>query len=91
MDNQDYVQTPQESTTVKVKAEYSILDTVFAWISIIIGFFFAKAFPIKENTFGALICFVVLFVFGAIYFKCSKIDLTRKSCLIFAISILFSI
>ena len=91
--NNDYYIPPSSATVeekTSIKPEYKIMDTVFAWLSVIIGFFFAKAFPIRQNTLGTLICIILLFVFATVYFKRSEIRFCRGSYLLLALAIIFA-
>ena len=45
------------------KREYTGVESAFAWISFIFGYFFCKVFPAHVNSFGAFL--LVLLVFGA--------------------------
>lgn len=45
------------------KREYTGVESAFAWISFIFGYFFCKVFPAHVNSFGAFL--LVLLAFGA--------------------------
>ncbi len=70
---------------------YSGFDTLFAWISLIVGFLISKSLPVVENSLGGMIVVLVLFAFGIAYIKLSGRKLKASSWIVMAISLVFSI
>lgn len=66
-------------------------ECLFAWLSIFVGFLFARALPAGENPLGTLIFFLLLFAFGGFYVFRSGLRLGRTNYLIAAIPCLFSL
>lgn len=77
--------------TVTPKPNVTGLDTLFAWLSILVGFFLIVAFPIVRNTLGSVLMLWVLFAFGAIYLVRSKIEIPKSSWIIAGIGAVFSL
>ena len=65
--------------------EYSLTDTIFAWISLLFGFLFCKALPIKAHPSGAFILILALFASGFIFLKLKKAKI-NLSCILCTIS-----
>ena len=65
--------------TVTPKPKIAPIDTLFAWLSILVGFFLIVAFPLHRNTLGSLLMLWVLFAFGAIYLVRSNIKIPLQS------------
>ena len=66
-------------------------ECLFAWLSILVGFLFARALPAGESPLGTLIFFLLLFAFGGFYIFRSDLRLGRTNYLIAAIPCLFSL
>ena len=75
---------------VKERPKVTVLDTVFAWLSILLGFFLIVAFPLHRNTFGGVLMLWALFAFGAIYLVRSKIKIPVASWMICGAGMLLS-
>jgi hypothetical protein len=55
-------QTIPQSTAVKKEGrKFSILESAFAWICLILGYLFCRAFPPFENALGSFIVTLVIF------------------------------
>ncbi len=65
---------------------YGVLDGVFAWLSIVVGYLTVQAFPIVQNTLGGMLCVCLLFGFSALYLVQSKTRLSRSAILFVAAS-----
>ena len=55
------------STSESQKRIYSTLESVFAWVSLLAGFFFCRFFPIIANPFGNMIFVFALFSVTAVF------------------------
>ena len=73
------------------KSHFSGLDTLFAWLSIPVGFLFFFTLPITRNTLGGALMLWSLFVFGAVYLLCSGVKIPIASWVLGAIGMLLSV
>ena len=51
------------------KRDYTGIESVFAWISFVFGFFFCKVFPAHVNPMGAFILVVAMFIITTVVLK----------------------
>ena len=58
------------------KPIYRRKDTLFAYLSIILGFFFVRALPLSKTPLSAMLAVLLLFLFGAVFLTVSKVRLT---------------
>lgn len=63
----------------KKSKEYSMMETLFAWLSVIVGICLSRAIPVSEYPFGSMIVTFVLFAFGVAYCVASKKKLKASS------------
>lgn len=56
----------QNIETPKPTREFSTLECVFAWMSLIAGYIFCRAFPVSNHSFGGFLFVVILFVASAV-------------------------
>ncbi len=82
-----YYQPPKPS----VKPSYRTGDVLFAWLSIAVGFLFARAMPMNQTTLGAFLFVLLLYAFGGIYLRLSGIRLDRSACLLAACPAILSL
>jgi len=75
----------------KPKPKVTTLDTVFAWLCILIGYFLIVAFPLSRNTLGGVLMLWALFCFGAVYLVRSGIKIPVSSWIIGTLGILLSL
>lgn len=61
------------------KRIYTGLESAFAWISFVFGFFFCKVFPAHMNALGAFILVVVIFSVTTVVLKVKKVKLRGMS------------
>ena len=73
------------------KRAFSGHDAIFAWLCTLMGILLARAVPITQNTFGAFICFCLLFSLGAVYIKLSGVRQSKSSVCFFAVALVFSL
>lgn len=66
--NPDPYRAPQ-----RPKPSFAGLDTLFAWLSIVVGFLFVRTLPVVQNTLGGILFTCLLFAFGACYLVRSKV------------------
>ncbi|MBE6554256.1 MAG: DUF4173 domain-containing protein [Ruminococcaceae bacterium] len=78
-------------TTPRPRPDYRVLDGIFAWISIVVGYLTVQAFPIVQNTLGGMLCVWLLFAFSALYLVRSKLVLSRSAILFVAASGILSL
>ena len=60
------VETVSEPTNER---QFSVLDSVYAWITLILGYLFCRAFPVKTSTLGGFLLVFTAFVVSFIVFK----------------------
>ncbi len=53
----------------KVVRDFSILESVFAWLSFVVGYLFCRAFPVGETPLGGFLFIVFIFVATFILLK----------------------
>lgn len=70
------------------KPIYQQKDTLFAYLSIIVGFFFVRALPISKTPLSAMLTVLLLFLFGAVFLRVSKVRLTPSVIILAASAIL---
>ena len=58
------------------KPIYQLKDTLFAYLSILVGFFFVRALPVSKTPLSAMLTVLLLFLFGAVFLRVSKVRLT---------------
>lgn len=73
------------------KKTCSNLDTLFAWLSIPVGFLLFYTFPMTRNTLGGVLMLWSLFVFGAVYLLCSGVKIPMASWVLGAIGMILSV
>lgn len=56
----------QNSVVPKSTREFSTLECVFAWMSLIAGYLFCRAFPVSNHSLGGFLFVFVLFVASAV-------------------------
>ena len=64
---------------------YSVTDTIYAWLSLLIAFLFCRVIPVEEHPLGALLLIVALFGSGFGIVKLKKLRLDR-TCILSAVS-----
>lgn len=82
-DRSAYAETP--------KPIFSGLDTLFAWLSIVVGFLFVRMLPVVQNTLGALLFAWLLFGFAALYLIRSRVIPTPSAIALAALTCLLSL
>lgn len=55
--------------------KYSKVDSIFAWLSLILAFFFCHTVPVWENPLGGVILIFALFITGFIVLRAKKVKL----------------
>lgn len=65
--------TPEEKT-------YSPLDTVYAWISLLMAFLFCQAVPVAQYPLGGFLLILLLFVSGFVILRLKKLK-TDPTCI----------
>lgn len=81
--NDPYVpalQVPQEPT-------YSVVDTVYGWISLVAAFLFCQTVPVADHPLGGFLLIVALFVSGFMILRAKKLKL-YPVCILSAVSAL---
>lgn len=73
------------------KPIYQGIDTLFAWLSIIVGFLFVRTLPVVQNTLGGFLMTCLLFAFGACYLVYSKVKPGTASIVIAAVACFLSV
>ena len=58
------------------KPIYQLKDTLFAYLSILVGFFFVRALPVSKTPLSAMLTVLLLVLFGAVCLRVSKVRLT---------------
>ncbi len=56
----------QNTSVAKPTREFSTLECVFAWISLVVGYLFCRAFPVSNHSLGGFLFVFVLFVASAV-------------------------
>lgn len=75
---------------------YTKLDTLFAWLCLIIGYVFCRVFPAFTAPMGAMIFIIALFTVVTVFLKLSRIKLTPISVavaisgVVMAVSVIFT-
>lgn len=75
--------TPPEE--VRKKPVYSMIDTVYAWFSMIVAFLFCQAVPVTKHPLGGFLVIIGLFVTTFVIFRVKKIKVLPV-CVLTAIS-----
>ncbi len=57
------------------KREYTGVESAFAWISFIFGYFFCKVFPAHVNSFGAFLLVILAFGATTVVLKVKKVKI----------------
>ena len=84
--------TEQAATDIpQAQSPYSKYDTLFAWLSVLMGFLLARALPVTQNTLGGTLMICLFFVFALTYVKLSGMKLNAKAVLFGAMIPLFSL
>ena len=73
------------------RTAYSLLDSVFAWSSIAVGFLLIRALPVWKHPLGVMLAVCLLFGFGTAYLALSKIRPNRASIFFAALACVFSL
>ena len=66
---------------------YSKVDTIFAWLSLIFGFCFCKSLPVSEHPFGGFLLILALFITGFVVLRIKKVK-PATNCILAAVSAL---
>ncbi len=82
---------PYYQFTPTVKPTYRTRDALFAWLSIFVGFLFVRAMPLHRTTLGALLFFMLLYAFRAVYLRLSGIRLDRTASLLLSGAAILSV
>lgn len=69
MVDQNIYEAVETTEAVKEEVQFSVLDSVYAWITLILGYLFCRAFPVKESTLGGFLLILSAFVITFIVFK----------------------
>ena len=91
MDDFDLYYQDSDDECEKEKISYTNKDTLFGWLSIVVGFLFVRAVHISENTLGSAIVLILLFLFGLIFAKTNGFPISRSSYAFMAVSMIFSV
>lgn len=75
------IPTPSEQQ----EYNYSITDTIFAWLSLVFAFLFCKVLPVTEHPLGGFLLILTLFAAGFVILKLKKIKISR-TCVLSALS-----
>jgi len=70
---------------------YSLLDSVFAWSSIAVGFLLIRALPVWKHPLGVMLAVCLLFGFGTAYLALSQLRPSRSSLFFAAVACAFSL
>jgi len=73
-----------------IRTEYTQNDTVFAWISILMGFIVARAVPISKNSLGMTVTTLCFIALGLVFSRANKLTVTRRSYILAAALAIFS-
>ena len=75
---------------------YDIVNVVFAWLSVAVGYLFCRLMPVHNHPLGAFLFIVVIFTFATVFIKIKKARLNTISvtamisAIISSLSMLFS-
>ena len=69
MADQNIYEAVETTEAVKEEVQFSVLDSVYAWITLILGYLFCRAFPVKESTLGGFLLILSAFVITFIVFN----------------------
>lgn len=61
--------------------KYSKVDSVFAWLSLILAFFFCHTIPVRQNPLGGFILVFVLFITAFIVLRAKKVRIPPSAIL----------
>ena len=70
---------------------YTVRDTVFAWLSVLVCLILVRMTPFAQNTLGAVIGVCLLFLFCGVYFKLSGMRHTAKTIAFGAMILIFTV
>ena len=73
------------------KPIYQLKDTLFAYLSILVGFFFVRALPVSKTPLSAMLTVLLLFLFGAVFLRISKVRMTPSVIILAAASAILSV
>lgn len=74
-----------------VGLSYKTTDTVFAWLSLLVGFIFAVAMPISEGKTATAIAICLIIAFGIVYARVNKLPFDKSSRVFAAAMVLFTL
>ncbi len=80
----------QTSAEQKVSFRYESIDSIFAILTVVVGFLFSKALPVDQNPLGTLIMIFILFAVGTVYLKLSHKQIKIKSWIFTALTLVLS-
>ena len=76
-------ETDHESVAVEIK--FTVAQTLFAWVSLVVGYLFCRAFPIFDAPLGSFLLLTLLFVITLVVLKKDGICIGRSAVLWFVI------
>lgn len=80
---------PQKKESVP-KLVFSSSDTLFAWLSVLMGMLLSFALPVRENPLGVTLCVLLLTGFGLWYLHSQHVPLSYHTLLFGALIVFFS-
>lgn len=65
-----------EKVTPPQTPNYSTIDVVFAWVSLIIGYLFCRTLPVLKYPFGGFLFTLIIFITTFVILKIKKVKIT---------------
>ena len=73
------------------KSQYLPIDSIFAALSVLLGFLFIKSIPVTRHALGALLCLVSWYALGAFVLIKKKVGLQRRAVIYAAVMLILSL
>lgn len=86
-----YAPQCEPPTPVNNKRSFSVVESIFAWLSLIFGYLFCRVFPLSESPFGGFLFTMLLFVSGFIVLKVMKKKFSLMTVLISLSAVIVSL
>ena len=81
---------PPTPAPIRNKRNYSVVESVFAWLCLIFGYIFCRVFPLSESPFGGFIFTLLLYLSGFTVLKLIKKKVSLMPALISLSAIILS-
>lgn len=80
-----------EQKHLHLKPQYQPIDTLFALLTVLLGFLLVKATPIAKNTLGACLCLISCYILGFVYLRLKGVSLRGRGSIYTAAMLILSL